>query len=561
MKKLTWRSISFQVALMVLLPLTAGAIFISFYSQNLHHDAMQSLVGERDLRTVEAISLTVDEWIQYKQTVLNSLAAQIGITSGLSDLPEGTEMMLDNYPGMVFFRASSGEVTELYGSSDLTGYDWYSFLEGIKTAPSNGQPNPLLTINHPDKPGIYYAVQVVEIPNGSSLVGVINLQIELSRLFSDIIQPGVISVQVYDNQHRLIFDAGRTPLDSHDSYHPGVLNGLNGNSGVIYPNAKTEHGQGAHVIAYAPVTRASWVLVLDEAWEDVSSLQLSTTQSAPLILIPFFLIAVISLWIIIRQVVIPLQKLENQTKALGEGDYTAVTNDVGGIAEIRSLQSRLAEMADNLQKARQSLRSYIGSITRGVEDERMRLSREIHDETLQSLIVLKHRMQSDTGVDEAENPKLVQEVVNNLRGIVRGLRPLILEDLGLVAALENLSNLSKQEMGIPVQLTVIGEETRHANDVELAFYRIAQEGLMNIKAHSQATAAEIILKFEQKTISMQIMDDGQGFTVPDQLDDMVRDGHFGLIGMMERAGLINASIKFTSNPETGTLIIVRYPDQ
>jgi signal transduction histidine kinase len=561
MKQLTWRSISFQVALMVLLPLTAGAIFISFYSQNLHHDAMQSLVGERDLRTVEAISLTVDEWIQYKQTILNSLAAQIGITSGLSDLPEGTEMMLDNYPGMVFLLAPSGEVTDMYGGSDPSGYDWYSFLEGIKTTPSYGQPNTLLTINHPDNPATFYAVQAVGIPNGSSLVGVINLQIELSRLFSDIIQPGEISVQVYDNQHRLIFDAGRTPLDSHDSYHPGVLNGLNGNSGVIYPNARTEHGQDAHVIAYAPVARSSWVLVLDEAWEDVSSLQLSTTQSAPLILIPFFLVAVISLWVIIRQVVIPLQKLENQTKALGEGDYTAVTNDVGGIAEIRSLQSRLAEMADNLQKARQSLRSYIGSITRGVEDERMRLSREIHDETLQSLIVLKHRMQSDTGVDEAENPKLVQEVVNNLRGIVRGLRPVILEDLGLVAALENLSNLSKQEMGIPVLLTVIGEETRHANDIELAFYRIAQESLMNIKAHSQATAAEIILKFEQKTLSMQIKDNGQGFTVPDQLDDMVRDGHFGLIGMMERAGLINASIQFISNPVTGTLIIVRYPDQ
>ncbi len=61
---------------MVLLPLTAGSIFIAFYSQNLHHTAMQTLVGERDLRTVEALSLMVDEWIQYKQTILASLAAQ-----------------------------------------------------------------------------------------------------------------------------------------------------------------------------------------------------------------------------------------------------------------------------------------------------------------------------------------------------------------------------------------------------------------------------------------------------------------------------------------------------
>ncbi len=90
--------------------------------------------------------------------------------------------------------------------------------------------------------------------------------------------------------------------------------------------------------------------MLDEAWEDVSSTQLAVTQSAPLVLIPFFLLAVFALLIIIRQVVIPLQKLEKQTQALGEGDYSAVTKQVGGIAEVRSLQARMAEMASKFKK-------------------------------------------------------------------------------------------------------------------------------------------------------------------------------------------------------------------
>ena len=431
---------------MVLLPLTAGSIFIAFYSQNLHHTAMQTLVGERDLRTVEALSLMVDEWIQYKQTILASLAAQSSKNSNLSDPLLETDMLLENYSGQVFMLSPDGKLLDQHGGLELSSNDLEIMLSVLKGPPLTGQRSPIFIVPNPDNSTTNFALQVVEYPDGSSLVGIINLQDELTRLFSGIIQPGVISIQAYDNQHHLIFDAGRAPLESHASYHPGVLNGLNGESGVIYPNIDNEHGQSAHVIAYAPIVSADWVLVLDEAWEDVSSSQLSTTQSAPLILIPFVLISVIALWIIIRQVVIPLQKLETQTNTLGKGDYSAVFDDVGGIAEIQSLQNRMAEMTDNLQKARQSLQSYIGSITRGVEDERMRLSREIHDETLQSLIALKHRIQTGNDVDLVENPALVQRVINNLRGIVRGLRPVILEDLGLATALESFRPYSRSRI-------------------------------------------------------------------------------------------------------------------
>ena len=81
---------------------------------------------------------------------------------------------------------------------------------------------------------------------------------------------------------------------------------------------------------------------------------------------------------------------------------------------------------------------------------------------------------------------------------------------------------------------------------------------MNILSHSQASEAEIVLKFEDRTLSMEIRDNGNGFIVPNQLNDIVKDGHFGLIGMMERASLINASIEFTSSPGQGSKILVKF---
>lgn len=555
MKIFSWRSISLQIVLAVLLPLTAGAIFISFYSQNLHHTAMQSLVGERDLRTVESLAGTIDEIIQSRLMMMDAIAGTSTKDAFLSKPQPETGILLQDFPAGVLEVDSSGRIIDQTLTSKLTASDIQNITQEL---PGFGQIEPMIISKTGNVAGTFTVI-AKHLPGGSILLGVVDLQSELTGVVSSMIKPGILSVQVYDNTHTLIFEAGRLPLDTHTVYHSGVLAGLEGKSGVIYPDAGHAHGQGAHVIAYAPIKTTNWVLVLDEAWEDVSSAQLTSTQSAPLILIPFFLLAVIALLIIIRQVVIPLQKLEQQTQALGKGDFSAIGQSVGGISEIRSLQTRMGEMADNLRKARESLQYYIGSITRGVEEERLRLSRDLHDEAIQSLIALKYRLQTAKVVDITENPKLVQKVIEELRRLVRGLRPVILEDLGLVAALENLCQQMEQEDRIPTILRVTGSESRFSRDVELAFYRIAQEGLMNIQKHSSATRVEINLEYRQNSLAMELIDYGKGFVIPERFDAIVADGHFGLIGMMERAGLINADIEFKSKPGEGTTIKVHYP--
>jgi len=561
MVKIRWRSISFQIILAVLLPLTAGAIFIAFYSQNLHHSAMQSMVGERNLRTVESLAASVDEILKNKIDTLTALSMHTIDTTFLSKPQEDTAILLQNFTNGVLLVDSDGKIVDQTENSKLTGMDIQYILEQQANAEPPYPAVILLQYQQADPAPDSLAVICLQISQNTIMLGVIDLQAELAGVVNTLIKPGILSFQVFDDTHTLIFEAGRLPLDTHTVYHPGVLNGLEGKSGVLYPNTGHEQGQGAHVIAYAPIQTTRWVLVLDEAWEDVSSTQLAVTQSAPLVLIPFFLLAVIALLIIIRQVVLPLQKLEKQTQALGEGNFAAVAKPVGGIAEVRSLQARMAEMAVNLRNARQSLQSYIGSITRGVEEERLRLSRDLHDDTLQSLIALKYRMQTSKEEDHVENPKVVQKVIDDLRRLVRDLRPVILEDLGLSAALESLIRQMEQDTGIQTNYQISGLEVRYPAEVELAFFRIAQEALINIRKHSMATSMDLDLAYNPGSLIMEIKDNGKGYQVPEKFDAIVADGHFGLIGMVERASLIHADIEFISQPGKGTNIKLRYSDE
>jgi signal transduction histidine kinase len=157
-------------------------------------------------------------------------------------------------------------------------------------------------------------------------------------------------------------------------------------------------------------------------------------------------------------------------------------------------------------------------------------------------------------LDELET--LAEQTVENLRRLTRALRPIYLEDLGLVTALEMLARETSQNMGLIVGFTKNGQERRLSREVELPLYRIAQEALTNAVKHSKATHAEMIITFDDD-IKLEVVDDGVGFEMPKSPTDFAPKGHFGLLGIHERVDLIGAHLKVESTRGMGTRLTVR----
>jgi signal transduction histidine kinase len=294
---------------------------------------------------------------------------------------------------------------------------------------------------------------------------------------------------------------------------------------------------------------------------------LELTLVAPLVLLAPLLFALAMLWFGARQIVQPLQQLEAKAAALASGDFRAIQQPVGGISEVQHLQQELAAMAGKVQASQTGLHDYIAAITSAQEEERLRLARELHDDTIQELIALKQRVQlarkapgetkAATVLEELE--RLTEATIDNVRRMTRALRPIYLEDLGLMTALEMLTRETAQPDGLQVDFLRSGQERRLNREAELALYRIAQQALGNVVRHAGARRATLRLDFSEAAINLEVSDDGIGFQMPRYPTDLAPDGHFGLLGMHERADLIGARLEVHSEPGRGATISVRLP--
>ncbi len=154
--------------------------------------------------------------------------------------------------------------------------------------------------------------------------------------------------------------------------------------------------------------------------------------------------------------------------------------------------------------------------------------------------------------------ELTDETIQNLRRLTRALRPTYLEDLGLVTALEMLASENSNPHLI-VRLKCSGNVIRLSIQEELALYRMVQEALNNVARHAEASQAELRIVFEKDTLDLSVIDDGQGFTLPESPAAFAPTGHFGLLGLHERAEMIGAKLSIQSEPGKGTKVTIVLP--
>jgi PAS domain S-box-containing protein len=218
---------------------------------------------------------------------------------------------------------------------------------------------------------------------------------------------------------------------------------------------------------------------------------------------------------------------------------------------------------------RQNMEYYIKQVTRAQEDERLRISRELHDDTAQALATLSRDLDALINREKklakpvTERLQKLHEMADSaLEGVRRysqDLRPSILDDLGLVPALEWLITDLEKEHGMATSVSVTGRRRRLAPEKELTVFRIAQEVLSNVRRHSQASEVEMNLDFGADALTLIISDNGQGFNLPRRTSDLALSGKLGIIGMRERARLIGGTLIVLSDPGAGTTVTLRIP--
>lgn len=212
-----------------------------------------------------------------------------------------------------------------------------------------------------------------------------------------------------------------------------------------------------------------------------------------------------------------------------------------------------------------SLRELSQRILQAQEQERGRIARELHDELGQSLTALKINLQSaqrfpthDTAQALQDNLRIVDDTIAQVRALALALRPSILDNLGLQAALQWIGQQMAQRAGFAFALQSDDLPTRLREPLETACFRIAQEALTNIARHAHATHVCIRLHREHHELVMLIQDDGVGMNLAAQTQ---RAPTVGLAGMRERAALVQGTLVIESQPGHGCTITLRCPIQ
>lgn len=206
-------------------------------------------------------------------------------------------------------------------------------------------------------------------------------------------------------------------------------------------------------------------------------------------------------------------------------------------------------------------------LLRAREAERARVARELHDEAIQDLIGLNYhladlrsRIQPDYGEYVNRLQEDVRQIVGDLRDLCADLRPPALDHLGLVAAIRFRIRTVQQQAPFQIRLVVQGDEDEPLPDeVALCLFRAVQEVLNNAQKHAAPSKVEIRLALGGEDVWLSIVDDGRGFRVPTQLERLLDEQHFGLIGLRERLDLVHGTLEVLSAPDQGTQIRIWVP--
>ncbi|MDR3671683.1 MAG: HAMP domain-containing protein [Holophaga sp.] len=305
----------------------------------------------------------------------------------------------------------------------------------------------------------------------------------------------------------------------------------------------------------------------------------ATIRRFLLITLVICLLASAGATVLAHLIVKPIHRLVAAAHQIRKGNYS-VRAEVRDDAEVGHLAQAFNEMAaslkaeaiehdrllEELRKKEAARAILLNKLFSAQEDERKRISRELHDESGQSLasMLAYLKLLSSTLTTEPQKELLLQarnvvtEIMGNLRAMAVELRPPVLDDLGILTAMQKYIDHFRRQQGCAVVCRFPDHEPRLDGTVSLALYRILQESLVNVAKHARAKTVHVLLAAQERQITLSVSDDGQGASQA-ELAQAFGNNRLGIFGMQERAELLGGSFSMVSDPQRGTTVKATLP--
>lgn len=376
-------------------------------------------------------------------------------------------------------------------------------------------------------------------------------------VLDDMNVPGMFAV--FDSDGNLIYGSSKLPVLSQVWDQPI--------SASVPQKIRASDGE-YYTIAVYPILQRDLYVVAAVSWNNLLGPMVSLTTVWPFIMGILGLIGIFSVFVMWQKVILPLKDLEEEVSSLKWGEEIPLSAAPEAVEQLQKLRDALVELANSAIDKEKLSRSYVNDLVKVQEEERSRISREIHDGPLQDVTALIQRLRllsadinSETErnrrISEAENVAMAS--VREMRELCNNLTPPWL-DLGLSQAVTELTERLSKQLNIKIILDV-QEMPDLPDDVTLSFFRVVQEAINNSARHAKASYVKISLRDAGGKLRLKIEDDGSGFVVPENVTELRVHGHRGLSNMKERMSLIGGTLDISSEPGKGTIISCEAPVQ
>ena len=565
-----------RLTLISLLPIAVLGTVVTLVSTYALRQVSLNLILQRNTALVQVaaagLANDLDGYLRPLQTAAGSLADHTGEIAQQQQILHDQAPFLQPFGGGVALLDETGiAVATTPGHEEREGRD-YSFRDYFQTARATRRPV-FSTVLKEEPSGQDAVVVATPVLNGDDFSGVLIGVLFLGRRpWTNHLEP----LRTQQGGQAYLIDTARTVIYHPDTTRIGTTIQEGGALWQLVEGHETgstlyeSPSFGEQVVAsFAPLPGVGWGLIMEEPSRAILAPTVLYRWIVGGLLTAGVILSTVVLIISVGRVTRPLTALVQEARQVSTG-IPFRPLEVQGPPEIRTLIGAFNYMVIRLAEQQATLRQYAFQVLQSQEEERKRISRELHDETVQDMVGLVQRIElcrSALHQDPAAAARRLDELQSLAKGAVadarrmsNDLRPLILEDLGLPAALQALSEELSQHMpDARVHCEIVGDERRLAPELELTVFRVLQEALTNVRKHApNATQVNVTLYFEEGEILATVEDNGPGFQPPD-VQALVRESHLGLAGMHERAHLFGGDVSIASAPGAGTTTALRIP--